>query len=185
MMEGQFVETMAMSNFIKKIERNRTNSLVGSVLKGSVLGIMIGLSPMLSARSALAQSAVCYEVADPDGWVNVRDRQTDEVVAKIDNGTRFWSSGRSPEGMVILSAPHNGMVINPKRLTPIPSGRSCDSYSVFDRDGYVNLRESPNGTKIGTIDSGSVVIVVGRAGDWWRVLTRDGRTGFVSSSRLR
>jgi hypothetical protein len=174
-----------MSDSIQKIVHNEMDQALGLVLKSLAVGILMGVATLIPAGSALAQSAVCYEVADPDGWVNVRNRQTDGIVAQIDNGTRFWSSGRSSDGMVILSAPHSGMVINPKRLKPILSGRGCDSYVVFDRDGYVNLRESPNGTKIGTIDSGSAVIVVGRAGDWWRVLTSEGRTGFVSASRLR
>jgi hypothetical protein len=143
------------------------------------------LPALTQARSAMAQNAACYEVSDPDGWVNVRDRQTDAVVTRIDNGARFWSAGRTRDGMVMLSAPHDGMVISPKRLKAVTSGRGCDSYEVADRDGYVNLRETPNGSKVGTIDSGSVVIVVGRSGNWWRVLTTDGRTGFVSSSRLR
>jgi hypothetical protein len=160
-------------------------SAVQKVLTTVIVGSLILVPALTQARSAQAQNAACYEVSDPDGWVNVRDRQTDAVVARIDNGSRFWSAGRTRDGMVMLSIPHDGMVINPKRLKPITSGRGCNSYEVVDRDGYVNLRETPNGSKIGTIDSGSVVIVVGRSGDWWRVLTTDGRTGFVSSSRLR
>ncbi len=151
----------------------------------AIVGSFALLPVLTQARSAQAQNAVCYEVSDPDGWVNVRDRQTDAVVARIDNGSRFWSVGRTRDGMVMLSIPHDSMVINPKRLKPIASGRGCDSYIVADRDGYVNLRETPNGATIGTIDSDSIVIVVGRAKSWWRVLTTDGRTGFVNESRLR
>jgi Bacterial SH3 domain len=162
-----------------------SRSAVQKVLTTVIVGGFVLVPALTQARSAQAQNAACYEVSDPDGWVNVRDRQTDAVVTRIDNGARFWSAGRTRDGMVMLSAPHDGMVISPKRLKAITSGRGCNSYEVADRDGYVNLRETPNGAKIGTIDSGSVVIVVGRSGDWWRVLTTDGRTGFVSASRLR
>jgi hypothetical protein len=146
---------------------------------------VLGLPLLMTDHPAIAQSTICYEVADPDGWVNVRDRQTGEVVAQIDNGSRFWSSERTSDNMVVLDAPHNMLVISPKRLKQIRSGKGCTPYVVFDRDGFVNLRESPNGSVIGTVNDGDTVIVVGRSAVWWRILTSDGRTGFVHSSRLR
>jgi Bacterial SH3 domain len=149
------------------------------------LAALLSLPLVLASRPAEAQSTTCYEVADPDGWVNVRDRATGNVVAQIDNGSRFWSDSRTRDNMVILDVPHDNMVISPSRLKPIASGQGCDSYTVSDRDGYVNLRQSPNGKVIGRVDAGSIAIVVGRADQWWRVLMSDGRTGFVHSSRLR
>jgi hypothetical protein len=157
---------------------NRSHLRLSQVLIAAALV----LSP-ITAQSA--QSGTLYEVADPDGWVNVRDRDSREVVAQMDNRSRFCSMETTRDGMAVISVPHDGFVVSTKKLKVISTMCNGDGYTVVDRDGQVNLRRSPNGTVVGTVDSGSNVIVTKESGEWWRVLTSDGRTGFIHSSRLR
>jgi Bacterial SH3 domain len=146
---------------------------------------LIALPISMHVPLASAESLICYEVTDSDGSVNVRERSTGKVVTQMDDGNRFWSSAQTRDGMIVMNAPHDRFVINRNRLKVIASGRDCDSYTVVDRDGKVNLRKSPNGKIIGTVASDSIVIVLGRSGKWRRILTTDGRIGFIHSSRLQ
>jgi hypothetical protein len=159
-------------NFFKKV-------LCASVSVVLAAVSLVSFQPKISIASTVA----CYEVVDPDGWVNVRDRTTGEVAARMDNGARFLSLYETRDGMVII-ATHDQFVVNPRRLKSVPSDESCNPYTVTDRDGYVNLRKTPDGTVISKVSSGSRVLVTARADEWWRVLTIDGRSGFIHSSRL-
>jgi hypothetical protein len=143
-------------------------------LYASVGGVFAAFSLAIAPPKVVASTVACYEVTDPDGWVNVRDRETGEVVARL---------YQTSDGMVII-ATHNQFVVNPKRLKAIRSDESCRPYTVMDRDGYVNLRSTPNGAVISAVSSGDSVLVTARADEWWRILTADGRSGFVHSSRL-
>jgi Bacterial SH3 domain len=153
------------------------------VLYASVSGMFVAVSLAIVPDKVVASTVACYEVIDPDGWVNVRDRETGEVVARMDNGARFLSRYQTSDGMVII-ATHDQFVVNSTRLKAVRSNESCDPHTVRDRDGYVNLRSTPDGTVISTVSSGSSVLVMARADEWWRILTADGRSGFVHSSRL-
>jgi Bacterial SH3 domain len=166
-----------------RIKQNYPMSSFKKVLYASASGVFAAFSLAIIHPKVIASTVACYEVTDPDGWVNVRDRETGEVVARMDNGARFLSLYQTLDGMVII-ATHNQFVVNPKRLKAIRSDESCRPYTVMDRDGYVNLRSTPNGAVISAISSGSSVLVTARADEWWRVLTADGRSGFVHSSRL-
>jgi uncharacterized protein YgiM (DUF1202 family) len=151
---------------------------------GLISGLML-LPTLVHLKPLVARErSICYEVSDPDGWVNLRDRRSDEVIAQADNGTRFWSDMKTRDGWVILPAPYSGLIVHPERLKRV-ADQLCEPYVVFDRDGYVNLRQSPDGKVMGQVDSGVSVLVTGRSGEWSRVLTSDYRTGFIHSSRLR
>jgi Bacterial SH3 domain len=152
---------------------------VGLISGLMLMPVLVHVKPLIAR-----ESTVCYEVSDPDGWVNLRDRRSDEVIARADNGTRFRSDMNTRDGWVILAAPYDGLIVHPKRLKRM-SDRFCEPYVVADRDGYVNLRQSPDGKVIGRVESDMAVLVTGRSGEWSRVLTSDYRTGFIHSSRLR
>jgi uncharacterized protein YgiM (DUF1202 family) len=160
----------------KPVHRWWQVSLIAGLM---LLPALVHLKPLMAR-----EQSVCYEVSDPDGWVNLRDRRSDEVIAKADNGTHFWSNVKTRDGWAILAAPYDGLIAHPKRLKRV-ADRFCEPYVVFDRDGYVNLRQSPDGKVMSRVESGVVVLVTGRSGEWSRVLTSDYQTGFIHSSRLR
>ncbi|SET27226.1 SH3 domain-containing protein [Prevotella sp. kh1p2] len=60
-------------------------------------------------------------------------------------------------------------------------------YHIVDPDGYCNLREkgSPSAKIIKRIASDSPVDVINSKGDWWKVKTSDGTTGYVHKSRIK
>ena len=60
------------------------------------------------------------------------------------------------------------------------------SHFIYDSDGYCNLREK-GGTSariIGRIPSDTPVRVLEADGEWWKVSTNDGKTGYVHKSRI-
>jgi uncharacterized protein YgiM (DUF1202 family) len=87
------------------------------------------------------------------------------------------------DGMVLING--TGLIVHATRLKRVPSDSSCESHQVVDRDGTANLRQTPNGRVVGTVQSGELVLVVGRSGEWRRVVTDNWKSGFIHSSRLR
>jgi uncharacterized protein YgiM (DUF1202 family) len=131
--------------------------------------------------SASAQSRRCYEVQDPDGWANVRDRDSNEIVAQVDNGQRVLVLGTVGES-VVLASPHNQFLIHRSRVKLANSRAGCFQFTAIESDGYLNLRESPNGKILGRIQNGTALMIVGNVEEnWVRILTPDGRSGVVSS----
>jgi hypothetical protein len=144
--------------------------------------ISAGLS--IGINSAKAQSRSCYEVQDPDGWVNVRDRASKKIVAQIDGGQQFLAEGTTGDS-VILAAPHNQFVIHRSRLRQVRVSVKCYRYTAIERDGYLNLREVPQGKILKRIKNGTALIILGQPEkEWFRVLTPDASMGFVYSPAL-
>ncbi|NJM44842.1 MAG: SH3 domain-containing protein [Alkalinema sp. RU_4_3] len=58
-------------------------------------------------------------------------------------------------------------------------------FTSIEADGYLNLRESPQGKIIGRIINGTALLLLSATEDAWvRVLTPDGRVGYVYSKAL-
>jgi hypothetical protein len=135
------------------------------------------------AFPATASSRTCYKVSDPDGWVNLRDRESGEVITSIDT-TQNLLVDRFDGQSAILAAPHNQFVIHRSRLKPSQSGR-CLRFTSIEDDGYLNLRESPKGKILSRINNGTALLMLSEAEDSWvRVLTPDGRVGYVYAMAL-
>ena len=60
------------------------------------------------------------------------------------------------------------------------------NYKIYDPDGYCNLREQGNKTArvIQQVPSGSSIRVLETNNNWWKVVTNDGKTGFIHKSRI-
>jgi SH3-like domain-containing protein len=137
-----------------------------------------------SATPTLAQSLTCARVRDPDGWVNVRDLSSGQVVGRLNNNTHFAYRSVTSDGFAILvSALNRG--VHQSRLETVPN-RYCNVFwTVQDPDGWSNLRASPGGDIIGRVRSGGRVLRIGGGEDWAHVITSEGTFGYIHNSRLQ
>ena len=62
---------------------------------------------------------------------------------------------------------------------------SFTSYYVDDSNGWVNLRDRPNGEIIKRVDNYEVGVKVGEEGDWILLRFEDGIEGFINNTRLK
>ena len=60
-------------------------------------------------------------------------------------------------------------------------------YYISDPDGYTNVREgkSTSSKIITTVDSGLPIRVLDTTGNWWQVMTRDNKIGYIHKSRIK
>jgi hypothetical protein len=138
---------------------------------------------IIIASPTAALSRTCYKISDPDGWANVRDRGSDKVITSIDTTQNVYVDEFDGES-AILASPHNQFSIHRSRLKPVQSGR-CFRFTSIEADGYLNLRESPQGKIISRIMNGTALLMLSETeGSWVRVLTPDGRVGYVYSMAL-
>lgn len=136
----------------------------------------------VSALPATAQRLSCARVSDPDGWVNVRERYSRDVMGRFDNGTHVVYDGQTSDGYALLAG--FPLVIHSSRLVTTRS-TNCQNYSlVRDPDGWSNVRATPGGAVVGRADSGEQVLRIGRAGEWIEVVTSSGLFGYIHTSRL-
>jgi len=154
----------------------------------TVLALATFILPALPATSQ-THDGLCQQVRDPDGWVNVRSVVTGEVVGRFYNGTEFYfdrvRSRRETNGehAVLLGIPT--LMVHRSRLRTVRGTHSCKRYySVSDPDGWSNVRRTPNGEVLTTVNSGEHILVIGRRGNWAEVVTPDGTFGFMHYSRL-
>ncbi|WP_415325656.1 SH3 domain-containing protein [Chryseobacterium sp. MMS23-Vi53] len=61
------------------------------------------------------------------------------------------------------------------------------NYIIQDPDGYTNLRKEKNTTSevLQKVKSGEEVDVLDNTGDWWKVKTQEGKTGYIHKSRIK
>jgi Bacterial SH3 domain len=143
----------------------------------------ISAAIIIASSSTAAQSRTCYGISDPDGFVNMRDRESGEVITSIDTTQNVFVDGFDGES-AILASPHNQFFIHRSRLKPIRSGR-CFRFTSIEADGYLNLRESPQGKIISRIVNGTALLTLSATeGSWVRVLVPDGQVGYVYSTAL-
>jgi hypothetical protein len=148
------------------------------------LGLVVVGTLGISGGPMLAQSRVCYEVQDRDGWTNIRNRDSKQVVARINNGQRILAEGMMGDS-VVLAAPHNQFVVHRSRIRVARNPSVCSRFTSIEFDGYLNLRAAPQGKILGRISNGTAMLQLSESKAFWvRVLTEDGRTGFVHSQRL-
>lgn len=154
--------------------------VVSTVLLTSVLG-----GALLAEAQPARPSRTCYRVQDPDGWVNVRKLPNLNTIGSLNNGTEFYSIATTPDGKYVILADAPSLAIHASRAAIANGSNACQNrYEVRDRDGYTNLRQSPNGEIIGRVNSGRWVVHVGRSGDWFQVVTPEGQIGYMHGSRL-
>jgi hypothetical protein len=138
---------------------------------------------IIIASSTAALSRTCYKVSDPDGWANLRDRESDKVITSIDTTQNVYVDEFDGES-AILASPHNQFSIHRSRLKPVQSGR-CFRFTSIEADGYLNLRKSPKGKIMSRIMNGTALLMLSETeNSWVRVLTPDGRVGYVYSAAL-
>jgi hypothetical protein len=138
---------------------------------------------VLVALPTAAFSRSCYKVSDPDGWANLRDRDSGEVITSID-ATENILIDRFDGASAILSAPHDQFMINRSRLRSLRSGL-CRRFTSIEADGYLNLRKSPRGKILSQINNGTALLMLSKPENGWvRVLTPDGRSGYVYAMAL-
>jgi hypothetical protein len=70
---------------------------------------------------------------------------------------------------------------------PNASEKDNTTFTIQDKDGYTNLR-SGKGTNfqiIEKINSGSEIMILDHNGDWWQVVTKSGKKGYVHKSKIQ
>jgi hypothetical protein len=158
------------------------------MLRKALVGLGIAMGLGLAAMPSVAQMAACVRVSDPDGWVNVRDRSSGAVVGRFYNSTRFYVEEQTSDGYAIV-AESPSLIVHRSRLVNLGNTTHCVfRYIVRDPDGWTNVRATPGGSVVGTVDSGQRVFsIIGRGepGEWRKVVTPDGLLGYIHSSRLR
>ena len=60
-------------------------------------------------------------------------------------------------------------------------------YYISDPDGYTNVREdkSTSSKILGTVKSGEKIEVLDTTGNWWQVMTKDNKIGYIHKSRIK
>ncbi|MDN3694169.1 SH3 domain-containing protein [Chryseobacterium tructae] len=60
-------------------------------------------------------------------------------------------------------------------------------FTVQDADGYTNLRKDKNSSSqiLQKINTGEQIDVLDQSGDWWLVLSKEGKKGYVHKSRIK
>ncbi|MFP3831715.1 SH3 domain-containing protein [Chryseobacterium sp. SIMBA_028] len=84
------------------------------------------------------------------------------------------------------------------KITPIPEENVRDkkcrveksqntSYYIQDADGYTNLRKDKNSSSqiLQKINTGEQIDVLDQGGDWWLVISKEGKKGYVHKSRIK
>ncbi|BAP30550.1 glutaminase [Chryseobacterium sp. StRB126] len=61
------------------------------------------------------------------------------------------------------------------------------NYYIQDTDGYANLRKDKNSSSkiLQKINTGEKVKVLNQSGDWWLVISQEGKKGYVHKSRIK
>lgn len=154
--------------------------MLAKFAKTTALSLLLGLG--ISSTPAAAQVLSCARVSDPDGWVNVRERYSRNVMGRIDNGVHVVYDEQTSDGYALLAG--FPLVVHSSRLVPTRA-TNCRNYSlVRDPDGWSNVRATPGGGVVGRADSGEQVLRIGRSGDWIEVMTAGGLFGYIHTSRL-
>ncbi|ANO49711.1 SH3 domain-containing protein [Flavobacterium columnare NBRC 100251 = ATCC 23463] len=57
---------------------------------------------------------------------------------------------------------------------------------IEDKDGFTNIRKDKNSSSeiLGTVKTGSEIEIIKKNGDWWFVITQDGKKGYVHKSKI-
>lgn len=131
-------------------------------------------------------------VLDRDGWSHLRDKADLKAksIDKVYEGERFLIVGREGDFFDVLllkvdpERPDFFGYLHKSRVKVVQSaalGAAC----INDPDGWVNLRSGPaNQHKIVGKILKTEAFVVLTQGEWCKVMTRQGRTGFVHKSRI-
>lgn len=121
-----------------------------------------------------------YDLADTS--VNLRDQPDGKVIASLPNLSRLQT-----EGPAYVEPGWNRVFDVGSKTWGYVWGELIyrTYYQVQDpQDTFANLRQVPNGEIITAVPNGTHVQFKGVDGDWTQVRLRDGRTGYISSSRL-
>ncbi|WP_330745609.1 SH3 domain-containing protein [Chryseobacterium sp. CP-77] len=64
---------------------------------------------------------------------------------------------------------------------------SNTNFIIQDSDGFTNLRKEKNSSSqiLQKINTGEQVEVLDRSGDWWLVVSKEGKKGYVHKSRIK
>jgi uncharacterized protein YgiM (DUF1202 family) len=65
--------------------------------------------------------------------------------------------------------------------------QNTTTYYIQDSDGYTNLRKDKNASSqiLQKINTGEQIEVLDQSGDWWLVVSKEGKKGYVHKSRIQ
>lgn len=133
------------------------------------------------AQPSIAQDVMCARVAD-DTQASVFDVNTRELAGYLPERTEFHYTGVRPDGYVVI---HESpvLMVPANQLVQSNYMNSCKNHytvQTVDPNGYVNVRNAPDGDILTTLPNGTEIISIGSSGEWARILTPvEGFWGYV------
>jgi hypothetical protein len=178
----------AQTDPAKRVESaNSSEPQVAKSLSPVASADPLPVGPPKAPASAIASNSLdrCYNMVayDPaDTSVNMRDRPDGNVIHALPNGSVLQQEG--PAGyepgwnrVYALDTGAWGYVWGDLMYRAL--------YTVQDPDeNTAYMRSTPNGEIINELQNGTLVRFLGVEGDWMRVETEDGISGYVAQSRL-
>lgn len=69
----------------------------------------------------------------------------------------------------------------------IEKNQNTNSYHIQDADGYTNLRKykSSSSQILQKINTGEQIDVLNQNGDWWLIVSKEGKKGYIHKSRIQ
>ena len=147
-------------------------------------------APTPAPTAPMGQTA---QVNTAKGALNMRDKIGGAVIAKIPEKAFFivteygatwckaWYDGKTGYVMTKFVKLTGGSMPTP---TPVPTPEPIIDYArVTTANGGLNLRETPNGTRIAVIPQNAVIGVITKGADWSRVKYGD-KVGYVMTKFL-
>ncbi len=134
---------------------------------------------------------------DKDFWTSILGILTGAATLLATIASTYiaiWGGGKSRPDEKLQPAPSVSAVENtPANLRPAKRGGQGheDVFAltavIDDPDGYTNVRsmKSASGAIVAQVTEGEQFYTYPQKGDWWQIKTRDGRLGYMYSSRIK
>jgi hypothetical protein len=144
--------------------------------------LLAAFSLVLSiSQPAISQELFCARVPD-NSQASVFDVNTGELAGYLPKFTEFHYTSVRSDGYVVI---HESQVlmVPANQLVASEYMNSCKNHytvQTVDVNGYVNVRNAPDGDILTTLANGTEVISIGSSGSWARILTPvEGFWGYV------
>lgn len=136
---------------------------------------------LLCSTPVMSQGVRCARIAN-DGQTSVFDVNTGELAGYLPEMTEFHYTAVRSDGYVVIHESPTLMVAANQLVSSnyINSCKNHYTVQTQDLDGYVNVRNAPDGDILTTLPNGAEVIGIGSSGNWAQILTpTEGLWGYV------
>jgi hypothetical protein len=147
-----------------------------------VLGLVAVSTLMASSKPVHAGTAGRGMVYSADGYANVRSAPNAKILRRCPNGSVvFTETGYYYKGWLRIFSDRCGDGYMHESQLVYPEA----NVQFISRDGYTNVRSTPNGRIIGQIATGRTAEVYLRKGEWLMIVSDDySISGWVHQSQV-